>query len=77
MAVALAPTVLHKDNKPTFTTSAWTSLMLFGMAVTFATMSLWMSAGIAFAVGAMYVALACQRYRINKRAGKPLVEIPY
>jgi len=75
--VALLPTIFHKDNKPTFLSSIWTGFLLIILALTFASLKLWGSAISSLVVSGLWFTLAYQRYWINKRADKPLIEIPY
>jgi len=76
-AFALLPTVFHEDNKPTFLSSIWTGFLLIILALTFASLALWGSTVSSLVVSGLWFTLAYQRYRINKRADKPLIEIPY
>ena len=75
-AIALLPTVFHKDNKPTFVTSATTFVMLIILAITFGTLGLWSGTVSVFAVSMIWFALAYQRYKINKRKNVPLIQRP-
>jgi len=77
VAIALIPTLLHKDNKPTFITSIWTGVMIIILATTFATLDLWVGATSSLIVSMEWFTLAYQRYKINKGEGKPLFTVPY
>lgn len=77
MGLALVPTLFHEDNKPTFLSSVWTGCLLVILSATFATLDLWGSAASSAFVSIIWLILAYQRYGINKREGKPIVNIPH
>lgn len=67
--IALIPTVRGKD-KPAFSTSLITSLILLGFALTYLTMALWGSALFAFLNAVAWGILAVQKYAIDRKKSK-------
>ena len=68
--IALLPSILGKD-KPALSTSVMTSVVLVAFAVSFATLSLWISAVSTACSAAAWVILGIQKHistRINKLA---------
>jgi hypothetical protein len=75
-AVSLVPTILHATEKPTFVTAIVTSVSLFVMTLAFASLHLWFSAASVAVGGIAWSILTWQRFWINKKSRKPLVEWP-
>jgi CHASE2 domain-containing sensor protein len=76
LALFLLPTVLHKDNKPTFTTSTLTATALSVLSVTFLTMGFWNSFAASGIVSILWFILAYQRYKLSKKNDTPLINRP-
>ena len=66
-AFSLLPTVLHKTQKPTLSTSVMTAACICLMALVYATLSLWFATTMAFINALLWAILGFQRYRLNKR----------
>lgn len=65
-ALALLPSVMGK-SKPAFSSSLLTASVLAVFVGTFATFSLWLSAAVTTVSASMWLTLAVQKYRIDKR----------
>ena len=75
-AAGLLPMLVHKEHKPEFVSAVWTGGFGLWMAMDLANAGLREGALGAYIVCTLWIALAYQRYRINKRGGIPLVNIP-
>ncbi len=67
-SIALLPTVLGKD-KPAFSTSLINGAVLMIFALTFATLSLWLTVIPTIIIGILWLVLAYQKYSLNKKKG--------
>lgn len=76
LAVALIPTLLSKDNKPTFVSSMWTFLLLIVLSATFASLKLFSGALSTFTVSLIWLVLGIQRFRLNRRNNIPIMHLP-
>lgn len=65
-AIALLPSVLGKD-KPAFSTSITTAVVLAIFAFVYTTLSLWFSAATVLLTSLMWSVLAIQKLRSEKR----------
>lgn len=69
--IALIPTILHKTQKPTFTTALLTSSCLVVMTFTFATLELWQTTLGAGASTLAWSTILYQRWRLNQHEKTP------
>lgn len=67
-ALSLLPTILHPTQKPTFSTAILTVLCLLLMGITYLSLSLWFATFFAGVNVALWMVLAFQRYRLNRKA---------
>ena len=66
-AIALIPTILHKEHKPAFSSALLTCLGLIITTITIASLGLWNTA-IGTAVGTVvWSIILYQRWRLNKK----------
>ena len=66
--IALIPTVIHPNNKPTLFTSLTTGLAMYVFSFTYGTLHLWMAVLSSVILGTAWLILAYQRYRLNRSA---------
>jgi len=66
LLIALLPSVFGSD-KPAFSTSLTTGIVLIVFGVAFATLSLWYTAFSTFFISAVWFVLAIQKYTIAKK----------
>lgn len=72
LVVFLLPTVFSKTEKPAFISSILTGLCLSGIAFSYYTLGLLVGTIPAALQAGIWLLLAYQRYRINKKSGLPL-----
>lgn len=66
-AISLIPSVLHKENKPSLSTSIFTSAGLYTLSAVYVSLALWFAAIMAASIATLWATLAYQRYRIDAR----------
>jgi hypothetical protein len=70
---ALMPTLLHKTQKPTVTTCAFTALGMLAITITYISLELWAAVASSSLLTLAWVVLAHQRYKLNAQAlGEPI-----
>lgn len=69
-AVALLPTILHKEHKPTLTTCALNAVLMVVVIYTYYTLKLTNSVLAGSVLGAAWGILAFQRHRINRHSNR-------
>lgn len=75
-SLILLPTVLDEEQKPPFSTSILTAVVMFVLVGTYATLGLFLSPMVAFIVGLEWALIALQRYKINQGLPPPFVLSP-
>lgn len=70
LLVAIIPTLLHKTQKPTLTTSVLTGLCLSAIGFAYVTLDLLLAALPVGLMAASWFVLAYQRHRLNKQETK-------
>jgi len=66
-AISLIPSVLHKENKPSLSTSVFTSAGLYTLSFVYFMLALWFSCVMSGIIATLWALLAYQRYRLNMR----------
>lgn len=66
--VALVPTLIHRDQKPTVSTSLLTTVSMCTLGITYATLQFWFAALMMFIIASAWLTLAYQRYSLNASA---------
>lgn len=63
---ALVPTIMDKKHKPALSTCVFNAVGTGVLVTAYTSLGLWSSSVVAAAVGAQWVLLGVQRYRLNR-----------
>jgi fatty acid desaturase len=74
--ITLLPMLMHKDQKPPFSTSAGTGVALVILAFVLFTLQVSIGAIMTFVNGILWTIIAYQRYKLNKKDSLPLFNFP-
>lgn len=74
--LALIPTLLHKEEKPAFISSALIALLLAVLGITYLSLELFISTIPAWIQSIMWAWIGVQRFRINRKKNIPVIEMP-
>ena len=73
--VAMVPTLIHKDHKPSFLSSISTASLAVAALLVLLSLEFWLWSFATSFVCLAWGIITYQRYRINRNAGIPLVTV--
>jgi len=67
LVLSLVPTLFHRTQKPTLSSSLMTAGCLYLMAIVYLTLSFWFSMTMAAILALQWTIIGIQRYRLDSR----------